>query len=187
MALNFMTRAAFLILLFPPLITHGRKWFARTEEGKKIAAQSQGEGIPTRPEDFDPGVGIIPEHEPSEPPKPVEEEGGRGFDLYFLRWSLVVDGAMTALAGFATVDWHIFLVAGLLPLASGSAPAAKGVITEMCAPSKRPDAIQAMTLVENIASLSTLALFGYIFALFTEMGYAYLTFYCNAVRKTSNA
>lgn len=31
------------------------------------------------------------------------------FDLVFLRWSLVVDGALTTLAAFATQKWHIYL------------------------------------------------------------------------------
>jgi hypothetical protein len=51
----------------------------------------------------------------------------------------------------------------------------------MCAPARRTDALQAMTLVENVAMLSTLGLFGYIFSMFSDIGKAYLTFYCNAV------
>lgn len=69
----------------------------------------------------------------------------------------------------------------LFPPASGSAPASKGVITEMCAPSERTDALQAMTLVENIAMLSTLGLFGFIFSSFSGIEKADLTFFCNAV------
>lgn len=69
----------------------------------------------------------------------------------------------------------------MLPLASGSAPASKGVITEMCSASQRADSLQAMTLVENVAMLSTLGIFGSIFAMFSDIGKAYLTFYCNAV------
>lgn len=52
----------------------------------------------------------------------------------------------------------------------------------MCSPSQRSDALQAMTLVENVAMLSTLGVFGYIFSAFSDIGKAYLTFYCNAVR-----
>lgn len=52
----------------------------------------------------------------------------------------------------------------------------------MCSPSQRSDALQAMTLVENVAMLSTLGVFGYIFSVFSDIGKAYLTFYCNAVR-----
>ncbi|KAH8889077.1 MFS general substrate transporter [Thozetella sp. PMI_491] len=181
MALNFVARGIFLMVVFPAIISSGRAWFARTEEGRKTALESQGEGIPTQPADFDPPPGgVLPEQEPAEVLKPVELESGQAFDLFFLRWSLVVDGVMTALAGLISSGWQIYLVGGLLPLASGSAPAAKGVITEMCPPSKRADAIQAMTLVENVAALSTLALFGYVYATLTELGQAHLTFFCNA-------
>lgn len=69
----------------------------------------------------------------------------------------------------------------MLPLASGSAPASKGVIVEMSPSSKRADALQAMTLVENVAMLSTLGVFGFVFSAFSDVGEAHLTFYCNAV------
>jgi hypothetical protein len=47
--------------------------------------------------------------------------------------------------------------------------------------SQRTDALSAITLVENIARLATLGLFGFIFSAFAEVGKAYLTFFCNAV------
>ncbi|KAL5596980.1 uncharacterized protein BROUX77_006928 [Berkeleyomyces rouxiae] len=102
------------------------------------------------------------------------------FDLVFLRWSLVVDGAMTTLAAFATQKWHIYLAAFLIPLGSGSAPAAKGVITDMCTASQRADALNAVTLVENMANLTTQGLFGYAFAALAARGVAHMTFFCNA-------
>lgn len=68
----------------------------------------------------------------------------------------------------------------LLPFGSGSAPAAKGVITEMCSDSQRPDALNAVTLVENVARLATQGLFGFVFASLAEVGKAYATFFCNA-------
>ncbi|KKF96335.1 Major Facilitator Superfamily protein [Ceratocystis platani] len=102
------------------------------------------------------------------------------FDLVFLRWSLVVDGAMTAMAAFATQKWHIYLAAFFIPLGSGSAPAAKGVISDMCTPSQRADALNAVTLVENMANLTTQGLFGYVFAMLAARGVAHMTFFCNA-------
>jgi hypothetical protein len=51
----------------------------------------------------------------------------------------------------------------------------------MSSPSERADALQAMTLVENLAMISTLGLFGAIFTVFSNIGKAYLTFFCNAV------
>ena len=70
----------------------------------------------------------------------------------------------------------------MLPFASGTAPAAKGVITEMCSASQRVDALNALTLVENIGRLSTLGLFGFVFAVLANAGKPHLTFICNAVR-----
>jgi hypothetical protein len=68
----------------------------------------------------------------------------------------------------------------LLPFGSGSAPAAKGVITEMCSDSQRSDALNAVTLVENIARLATQGCFGFVFASLADVGKAYMTFFCNA-------
>lgn len=68
-----------------------------------------------------------------------------------------------------------------LPFGSGSAPAAKGVISEMCPSSQRADALNAVTLIENIARLATQGLFGFIFSALARTGNAYLTFFCNAV------
>ncbi|KAK7753571.1 hypothetical protein SLS62_004429 [Diatrype stigma] len=68
----------------------------------------------------------------------------------------------------------------LLPLASGSAPASKGVLTEMVPSHQRPDALQAMTLVEYMATFSTLGIFGAIFSALADVGKSYMTFYCNA-------
>jgi len=114
------------------------------------------------------------------PTEPLQEDEDTTFDLFFLRWSLVVDGVLTTGAAFATKGWHIYVAAFLLPLGSGSAPAAKGVITEMCPSSQRADALNAITLVENVARLSTQGLFGFIFSALAENGNEYLTFFCNA-------
>jgi len=40
------------------------------------------------------------------------------------------------------------LAAGILPLASGTAPAAKGCMMEMVPPEKKADALSAIALVE---------------------------------------
>lgn len=80
--------------------------------------------------------------------------------------------------------FHVLITspaAFLLPFGSGSAPAAKGVITEMCSDSQRADALNAVTLIENVARLATQGLFGFVFASFAEIGKTYLTFFCNAV------
>lgn len=38
-----------------------------------------------------------------------EEDAAFAFDLFFLRWSLILDGALTAGAAFATQRWHVYL------------------------------------------------------------------------------
>lgn len=56
----------------------------------------------------------------------------------------------------------------------------------MCPDSQRADALNAVTLVENVARLATQGLFGFIFASLAEVGKAYATFFCNAVRIHQN-
>ncbi|KAF3764078.1 hypothetical protein M406DRAFT_259543 [Cryphonectria parasitica EP155] len=179
MATNSLIRGVFLIFVFPTIISSGRKWYT---SGRVVdTSTNPSQPLPTEPSDFDPAPGgLMAEQEPIMPPEPVEDEDGRAFDLFFLRWSLVADGLVTAYTASATAGWHIYIAGFLLPLASGSAPASKGVITEMCPPSERANALQAMTLAENVAMLSTLGLFGFIFSVFSDIGKAYLTFYCNA-------
>lgn len=50
----------------------------------------------------------------------------------------------------------------------------------MCPHSQRTDALNAVTLVENIARLATQGLFGFVFSALAEVSKAYLTFYVNA-------
>jgi hypothetical protein len=51
----------------------------------------------------------------------------------------------------------------------------------MCPQSQRADALNAITLVENVARLATQGLFGFIFSALAEQGKSYITFFCNAV------
>ncbi|PHH88029.1 hypothetical protein CDD83_8078 [Cordyceps sp. RAO-2017] len=162
-------RSLFLILVFPRVIARGRAWVSASAPAP--ARRRPGADAPGY---FDAAVG---DAEPV--PDPAVREGYL-FDLVFLRWSLVVDGALTAGAAFATRPWHIYLAAFFLPFGSGSAPAAKGVITEMCSESQRADALNAVTLVENVARLATQGLFGFVFASLATVGKAYATFFCNA-------
>ncbi|PFH57709.1 hypothetical protein XA68_14672 [Ophiocordyceps unilateralis] len=172
-----LMRALFLVLGFPSIIAAGRRWIISSEADRRsptalvspsspahvdAAAEGEGERQETTSNELDHG--------------PV----GCHFDLVFLRWSLVLDGSLTAMTAFATRPWHIYLAACLLPLGSGSAPAAKGVITEMCTESQRADALNAVTLVENVARLATQGLFGFVFASLASVGKAYATFFFNA-------
>ena len=51
----------------------------------------------------------------------------------------------------------------------------------MCTDSQRADALNAVTLVENVARLATQGFFGFVFAAFAELDIAYATFFVNAV------
>lgn len=73
------------------------------------------------------------------------------------------------------------IVAMILPLASGSAAAAKSVMIEMCPIADKADALSAITLVEMTAMTSTISLFGMVFSALAEVGQPHLTFAINAV------
>ncbi|KXH52597.1 major facilitator superfamily transporter [Colletotrichum nymphaeae SA-01] len=179
---NSWIRGIFLMFIFPEIIDSGRRWFASSSHAgalHKTLTQEERSVIPTHPEDMDPAPGLMNASEPTKAP-PEEEDEDSTFDLFFLRWSLVVDGIVTSLAAWATEGWHVYAAAFLLPFASGSAPAAKGVITEMCPPHMRQDALSAITLVESAATLTTQGIFGFIFATLSEMGKPNLTFFVNA-------
>ncbi|RYP03726.1 hypothetical protein DL764_004950 [Monosporascus ibericus] len=177
---NSLIRGLFLILMFPKIISFGRDWFNGTPHSSETPRGHDTE-LPTNPEDF--GIEVSGEGVPQEPiqiPEPEEEDSGTGFDLFFVRWSLVIDSLVTFFAGFSSHGWQVYLAGFLLPFASGSAPAAKGVMTEMTPPHQRRDALSGITLVESSAMLMTQGLFGLIFATFSEVGRSSLTFFCNA-------
>ncbi|GKT50029.1 uncharacterized protein ColSpa_10210 [Colletotrichum spaethianum] len=179
---NSWIRGIFLMFIFPEIIDSGRRWFASSSHSgalQKTLTQDERNLIPTHPEDMDPAPGLMNASEPTKAP-PEEEDEDSTFDLFFLRWSLVVDGIVTSLAAWATKGWHVYAAAFLLPFASGSAPAAKGVITEMCPPHMRQDALSAITLVESAATLTTQGIFGLVFATLSEIGKPNLTFFVNA-------
>ncbi|KAI1153433.1 major facilitator superfamily transporter [Nemania diffusa] len=175
-------RGLFLLFIFPKIITEGRLWFnGRAQQEQRVEHHPNNDGaVPTHPEDFAAAEGGEVPQEPVNSPELEEEDSGTGFDLLFVRWSLVVDSLVTLFAGFSSAGWQVYLAGFLLPFASGSAPAAKGVMTEMCPPHQRPDAISAITLVESTATLVTQGVFGLIFAAFSEMGKPSLTFFGNA-------
>ncbi|KAM0278587.1 hypothetical protein ACHAQH_005061 [Verticillium albo-atrum] len=181
MAGNSLIRGIFLMFMFPKIIDLGRHWFAsmasRPRHESRPVDQEE-DTIPTHAEDLDPMPGLMNAEEPTKPP-PEEDDEDSTFDLSFLRWSLVVDGIVTSISAWATEGWHMYLAAFLLPFASGSAPAAKGVITEMSPPNLRQDALSAITLVESAATLTTQGLFGFIYSSLSAIGKGNLTFLCN--------
>lgn len=66
--------------------------------------------LPTAPECFDATAGEQTDIEPVRAPQlNVNHHHTGHFDLVFLRWSLVIDGALTTITAFATKRWHIYL------------------------------------------------------------------------------
>ncbi len=113
-------RAAFLILLFPRIITRGRKWYQSRDAaaGQFRAAETghqERSRLVTNPEELEAPIGSFAEEEPVGLDN-VQEDDGTGFDLLFLRASLVVDGVLTMCAAFATKGWHIYLGKSALDL-----------------------------------------------------------------------
>lgn len=114
-------RSIFLIFMFPRIISLGRSWTTRktksspAQGSRENGATVQPEQLPTTPGEFDAAPGEQSETEPIKPPQ-GEGHGSSWyvFDLIFLRWSLVVDGAFTTVAAFATQSWHIYL--GMCPV-----------------------------------------------------------------------
>ncbi|KAF5000491.1 hypothetical protein FDECE_11201 [Fusarium decemcellulare] len=173
-------RSIFLLFIFPYIIARGRTWFTSRQPNEDINCEEHASEIPAQPEDLETPIETQEGSEPIPAESTYPDSSHLGFDLFFLRWSLVIDGLLTTIAAFATHRWHIYLAAFLLPLGSGSAPAAKGVITDMCSPLQRADALNAITLVENTARLATQGFFGFLFAFLAKAGQAYLTFFYNA-------
>lgn len=181
-SLNALVRGLFLTFAFPAIISGGRTWIDRRQitTDKVGREESAIPELPTGTGEFEPGM-MDENAEPTEPPKPrTGEEESFVFDLYYTRYSILVDGVLTGLATFTSQGWHMFVIAVMLPLAAGTGSAAKGTILQMCAPHERADALSAISLVEMVGRLSSTGVFGLIFSAFATIGRPYLTFACNA-------
>ncbi|OJD38656.1 major facilitator superfamily transporter [Diplodia corticola] len=145
------------------------------------AAQDMEAAISTCLEDSaDPSTAILDPTPTSTTGPASQQHSSSAFDLFFLKWSLAADGVLTGLAALCAQSWHVFAVATLLPLASGSASAAKSVMIDMCPAAQKADALGAISLVEMVATLSTLSVFGLVFSSLAEVGRPNLVFVCNA-------
>ena len=107
-------RGFFLMFIFPRLISVGRKfWTNRTatssHKNANGSTQDAESSLVTDPGEFRAPSGQQVGEEPLKTAVVREEGRPYLFDLVFLRWSLVVDGALTMVAGFATKRWHIYL------------------------------------------------------------------------------
>lgn len=156
---NCLVRGLFLTLAFPVIISRGRKWLDKRSKAKASASHSQQKGIdylPSTPAQLAsvPG-GDNDETEPIDPPQRSDETESYAFDLFYIKFSLIADGILTAGATFTNQGWQIYVVAVVIPLAAGSGSAAKGTILQMCEPEQRADALGAISLVEMMARLST--------------------------------
>lgn len=109
---NAWIRGIFLMFMFPGIIDGGRRWFASSTHAgplHKSLTEEERNLIPTHAEDMDAAApGLMNATEPTRAP-PEEEDEDSTFDLFFLRWSLVVDGIVTSLAAWATEGWHVYL------------------------------------------------------------------------------
>ncbi|KAH6867979.1 major facilitator superfamily domain-containing protein [Alternaria rosae] len=176
-------RGGFLSLVFPRIIAAGRKWLGdgvknNLAEDEERESAVQVHIIPPTPavtETVDP----LESEEPPNP-EPTNEQETFAFDLFYARFSLLLDGILTGLAVFVSQGWQMYIVAVMLPFAAGTGAASKGSILQMLPNSERVDALSGITLVENIARLSTSAVFGVAFAALAEAGQSHLTFICNA-------
>lgn len=63
---------------------------------------------------------------------------GAKFDLLFLKYSILLDGVLTSAVSLAYAPWHMYAAAVVLPFASGTSPAVKGVILEFAAAALSP-------------------------------------------------
>jgi MFS family permease len=174
-------RGAFLSLLFPRIIARGRNWL-----------QSRNPACRDQPHDEEPllrGATITPnEIESSDILENDEtsnlslhgEQETFAFDLFYARFSVLVDSVLTGSAMFVTRGWQMYIVALVLPFAAGTGAASKGSILQMLPSSDRVDALSGITLVENVARLSTTAVFGLIYSALAEIGQTHLVFVCNA-------
>jgi hypothetical protein len=102
------TRSLFLIFLFPRIVSHGRNWYT-AGTGQAQRAASKPTRVAAAPEEFDAPMESRAEEETLITNPAEESREACAFDLFFLRWSLVVDGALTTVVAFATKGWHIYL------------------------------------------------------------------------------
>jgi MFS family permease len=178
-----LLRGGFLSFVFPRIIAAGRKWLEPSSAPVKESAEDEplliDARLPTSPNGIGPIDPMDNDVEPTGPPEPKDKQTF-AFDLMYARFSLLLDGVLTGLAVFVSQGYQLYIVAALLPVAAGTAAASKGTILQMLPESQRVDALSGITLVENIARLSTTAVFGLVFAALAEVGKIPLVFVCNA-------
>lgn len=158
-SMNSMLRGLFLTFIFPHIISIGRKYVSKRQDIKAArSTQTSGTTTPFDPTDereLDVADTMEGEQEPLQPQKLQSKQQTFDFDLIYTRYSLLLDGILTGCATFISAGWQIYLVAAVLPFAAGTAASSKGAILQMCPANERTDALAAITLVENMARLTT--------------------------------
>ncbi|KAJ6451122.1 hypothetical protein C8R47DRAFT_1170425 [Mycena vitilis] len=154
---NALSRAVFLTLAFPGLIEYGRRWMSRHSSVQDSEAVS------------------------TEPSAEIHPHRSSAFDLEFLRYSMIVDAVLVALLVFSNNGGHIWAGALILPLASGTAPACKGVLLDMVPVSHKSDALSAIALVETTAMITAVSLYGALFAFLSDIGHPNFVYLFNAL------
>lgn len=181
LSLNSFCRAIFLTSIFPRIIASGRKWYTTSSlpsPSSPLTPPATEEGITS----VEP-IAILGEasSEPASVPSRTDVGHGSKFDLTFVTFSMLLDGTLTALTMLASSGSHLYLAAAILPFASGTAPACKGVVLALVPKHHQSDALAAVALLEMSATVATVALFGQIFAWLSELGWARYTFALNAI------
>ncbi|KAJ7864186.1 hypothetical protein B0H13DRAFT_2281919 [Mycena leptocephala] len=207
---NALSRAAFLTLAFPRLIAWGRKLFTQRTATDTApvdvlpVVESVGNTVPpaesetmTYTSAFEPSAssserdeGVYkcqgvnpPERMPPADRNNLKKHGqhGSAFDLAFWRYSMTIDAFLVALLVFSASPAHIWAGALMLPLASGTAPACKGVLLDMVPAVRKSDALSAIALVETTAMILSVSLYGALFAFLSNLGRPNLVFLFNAL------
>ncbi len=165
-----MLRGAFLTFAFPKLIAHGRKVTTNKRKRGGEDAESLSERAPllsssssssssSSQQERQQGKGSLAADGEDKNPTTKSQEQTFEFDLTYTRFSLVADGLLTLLCSFVREGWQMYLVAAVLPFAAGTGSSSKGTILQMvgssASRSERTDALAGVSLVENMARLST--------------------------------
>ncbi|KAJ7153931.1 hypothetical protein C8R43DRAFT_1235320 [Mycena crocata] len=182
MSANALSRAAFLTLAFPRIIARGRAWFVRQEQGPGRTKTSGADDAAVESVDG--------ERDTNTGRKPRGETHGSAFDLAFLRYSCHDHRrirVLVALLVFSDRSAHMWAAALILPLASGTAPACKGVLLDMVPAARKSDALSAIALVETTAMITTVSLYGGLFAFLSSLGHPNWVFVFNALTALMSA
>jgi hypothetical protein len=175
---TLLVKSFFLSICFPRIISSGRKYVSHRRDVPFAAATEDHPEDPHQAEEDLP-TGAPSQHVPT--PAPADTKHGSTFDLHYLQWSIFLDGCLVSLCSFSSKGYHLFIAAGVLPFASGTGAAAKGVTLDFCEASLRADALSAITLVEMLAYICTTGLFGYVFAWLSAVQKPMLLFAANGV------